>query len=176
MAKQSEKETVIKRRKLVDQETGEELETTEILQTGEMKDRDFEKLFAGHMAMVTGVFGYAKMKVFTWLIRNRDRRNNRIIASQKEIAEGANVGTTTVAETISDLIEADALIKEKKAVYCLNPDLVFYGGPQKRMNVLYRYKNTKSEQTGKDEYKQNNIEYPDNSENVVINDKEPQMA
>ena len=153
MANNSNKETTIKRRKLIDQETGEELEATEILQTNEMKDEDFDKLWAGHFAMITGVFGYAKMKVFSWLISNRDRRNNQIIATQQEIADGADVGTATVARAISDLIEADAIHMKMNGVYRLNPDLLFYGGPQKRMNVLYRYREEKAESTGEDPYK-----------------------
>jgi len=153
MGNNSNKETTIKRRKLIDQETGEELEATEILQTNEMKDEDFDKLWAGHFAMITGVFGYAKMKVFSWLISNRDRRNNQIIATQQEIADGADVGTATVARAISDLIEADAIHMKMNGVYRLNPDLLFYGGPQKRMNVLYRYREEKAESTGKDPYK-----------------------
>lgn len=153
MDNNSKKETTIKRRTLIDQETGEELEATEILQTNEMKDQDFDKLWAGHFAMITGVFGYAKMKVFSWLISNRDRRNNRIIATQQEIADGAGVGTATVTRAISDLIEVDAISMKLNGVYRLNPDLLFYGGPQKRMNILYRYKDEKEKMTGEDPYK-----------------------
>ena len=152
MGNSSNKETTIKRRTLIDQETGEELEATEILQTNEMKDEDFDKLWAGHFAMITGVFGYAKMKVFSWLISNRDRRNNQIIATQQEIADGADVGTATVTRAIADLIEVDAISMKMNGVYRLNPDLLFYGGPQKRMNVLYRYREEKAQMTGEDPY------------------------
>lgn len=134
------KETAINRRTLIDQDTGEVVEATEIVQSREMKDEGFDKVWIGHIMTIIEELGNAKMKVIGWMISNRDRRNNRIIATQQDIANGCGVSRQTVVTTISALKKDNIISKYRNGVYRLNPDLVFYGSPEKRLNILYKYK------------------------------------
>jgi hypothetical protein len=140
--KNNKKEVVIEKRSFTDNATGEEFEASTIIQDTDDKDWGFDKVWLGHIMTIIQELGNQKMKVIGWLIDNRDRRDNRIVATQPMIAEGANVSTGTVFDTVSALIECKVLKKERNGVYRLNPDLIFYGGHKKRMNIVYQFNDT----------------------------------
>ena len=119
----------------------------------EEKDSGFDKVWLAHIMTIIDDMGNQKMKVIGWLLKNRDRRNNHIIATQKLIADGANVSTTTVSRVMKSLFESNIISMQGQGVYRLNPDLIFYGKRGKRMNILYRYKEERAERTGEDPYK-----------------------
>lgn len=139
MSNNKKRKTVINRRELVDSSTGESFEATEIVQVGTDLDFDFDKVWVAHIMTIIEEIGNAKMKVIGWMIKNRDRRTNRIIATQEDIAEAINVSRKTVALTLKALKDADIISMRIRGVYRLNPNFIFYGGAEKRQNIIYRY-------------------------------------
>lgn len=101
-------------------------------------DFNFEKLWLGHLLESLDIIGNKKIKVMNWLLSNRDSEN-KVIATQRRIAEETGVSLPTVNQTIDAMISVKAVKQLQRGVLMLNPSLIFRGGHNKRMNVLLRY-------------------------------------
>jgi DNA-binding XRE family transcriptional regulator len=135
--------TTINRRELLDPETGEIIEVTEVIENGE-KDSDFDKFYAGTIAMIAKLFGSKQWEVAVWIIDNRNHSNNQIVATQEEIAEKVGVSRKTVNKAINKMIENDIMLMKHQGVYRLNPSVIFKGGMSKKANVLFCYRDEKN--------------------------------
>ena len=82
------------------------------------------------------------MKVVNYILTKRDKNNNFLIQTQREIAEACGVSLQTVSTTLRSLEAAD-LIVGKSGVYQINPDRIAYGKHNKRMAILRIYKQNK---------------------------------
>ena len=60
------------------------------------------------------------------------------------IAEETNSSLPTVTETVTLMQEQNVLIRIRNGVYQLNPDLVFVGENEERMDIMMSYKKTKT--------------------------------
>lgn len=138
-------------------DTGEEFTAPVVdkrVKNEQYTDNGWDKVWTAHIMTIVDEIGNQKMKVISWLIENRNPQNNLIIATQKEIATGAEVSRKTVSTTLTALRKADIItMKKSGGVYRLNPDFIFYGKPKPRQNIMYRYREEKAEETGKDPYK-----------------------
>ncbi|PLC55999.1 replication/maintenance protein RepL [Photobacterium carnosum] len=132
----TKKTKIVGTQNFINQKTGEivELNVVEASST----DFNFEKIWLGHIMQALDCLGSQRIKVVTWLLENKDN-DNRIIARQADIAEGANVSKQTVTDVISTLISNDILKMVHRGVYLLNPNVIFKGHHGKRMDVLIRY-------------------------------------
>lgn len=132
----SVKLTTIGKADYINSNTGE-VETFNVI---EEKDQDFnfEKIWLGHLLTSLDIIGNKKMLVLNWLLANKDSEN-KIIGTQRVIAEKAKVSLPVVNETIKALVNANAIKKMQTGVFMLNPELVFKGRHSKRMNILLRY-------------------------------------
>lgn len=146
MSHQRQKDTTIKRQTLINKETGEEFEASTVIHENYDKDWGFDKVWLGHIMTMIEDIGNQKMKVIGWMIQSRDRRDNRVHATQEMIAEGSNTSRTTVSRALQALEEADILKKERNGVYQLNPDFIFYGGRPKRANIMFEYRDLAEEE------------------------------
>ena len=120
--------------------TGEE-ETFNVINEYD-QDFNFEKIWLTHLLDSLDILGNAKIKVLNWLLTNKNS-DNQIIATQREIAVQVNVSLPIVNETIKKLKEVNA-IRSKSGVYLLNPEFIFKGKHNKRMNVLITYNKTRT--------------------------------
>ncbi len=108
----------------------------------EIREVDFNwnKIWLGHLLDVLDVIGNKKVAVMNWLLENRDVKTNRIFATQEIIKNELSVSAQTVTDTFNALQSANALRKERNGVYLLNPDVVWVGGNENRMDILLTYK------------------------------------
>lgn len=134
------KTKVIGRQELVNNTTGEIIECEVV----EFEDRDanFEKIWLGHVLSAIEEIGTAKIKVLSWLIKNKSPADNCVIATQEKIADYCNVSRQTVNATLKALEHHEIIRKHNdvKGVYMLNPNVIFKGTHNKRINVLLKYK------------------------------------
>lgn len=134
----AKKSRVIGTQTYINRDTGELIDMNVI----ESQDTDFnfEKIWFSHILQALDCLGSKKINVVTWLLENKDNKNI-IISTQRKIAESCNVSVQTVTDVMKILMKADVIKMEQQGVYMLNPEVVFKGGNQQRMNVLIRYKN-----------------------------------
>lgn len=102
-------------------------------------DQGFEKVWLGHLAVLLDLLGSSKIKVLGYLLEKRNYEN-RIIATQSKMAKELGVSRKTVADTLLALKEADALRMEQYGVYRLNPAIIFRGGHEGRVRLLFEYR------------------------------------
>lgn len=122
---------------MINATTGEIVECN-IVQMEE-KDFNFQKLWLGHILEAIDEIGNAKMKVLMYLLNKRDKGNNAVIRTAEGIARDVGVSRQTVGETLK-ILEQHGIIKRVTGAVYLNPDVIFKGGKDKRLNVLLQYR------------------------------------
>lgn len=122
--------------KYVNQATGE----VEDFQVIQMEDRDFNfhKLWLGHIVSSLDMIGNEKIKVLTYMLETANR-DNVILGTQRSIAKEVGVSVPTVNATIKSLVSSNLIKMKQQGVYVLNPDVIFKGTRNNRMNVLLQY-------------------------------------
>lgn len=128
-----------------DTETGElvPLEATVINEEFDKEeDINWDKIWLAEVMEAIEQVGNKKMKVVNYILTKRDKNNNFLIQTQREIAEACGVSLQTVSTTLRSLEAAD-LIVGKSGVYQINPDRIAYGKHNKRMAILRIYKQNK---------------------------------
>jgi len=123
-------------RSFLDQNTGEIVDMNVVQM--ENSDFNFEKIWLGHILQALDCMGSKKIKVVTWLLDNKNYENT-VIATQREISERCHVSLPIVTETIKILQESDILKMKQNGVYMLNPNVIFKGDKDRRLNVLFMY-------------------------------------
>src|SRR5699024_1996489 len=131
----------------------------------EERDANFHKIWLGHMLESLDMIGNQKIRVAMFIMENINKENE-LIMTYRVIAEKTNTSLQTVSETMKALQESNILSKIKKknnksiqkiskkkkklqesnliskirnGYYRVNPDVIFKGGRNDRMNVLLRY-------------------------------------
>ena len=107
----------------------------------EERDANFYKLWLCHIAAALELIGNQKIRILSHILENT-RPDNVFIGTQRAIAEATETSTKTVTETIKMLIFADVLKMQQAGVYLINPEVVFKGGTNNRMDILYKYYDT----------------------------------
>lgn len=124
----------------IKQDTGE-LAEMQVVQIEE-RDANFHKLWLGHILQSIDLIGNQKTKLAFWILDNLNSEN-QLIMTQRKIAEQSGISYQTVSLTLKALIESNFLIKINSGAYRVNPDVLFKGGKQNRLNVLLQYQNEK---------------------------------
>jgi DNA-binding HxlR family transcriptional regulator len=123
-------------RTYIDQETGELVDCNVV--RIEDADANFDKIWLGHILDAIDEIGNAKMKVLMFLISKRERSNNAVIMTTRELAKEIGISLDTVSRTLQAL-EKHGIINRKTGAVFLNPNVVFRGRHKHRMNVLIKY-------------------------------------
>ena len=141
MATTRKKVKVIGTETYIKQDTGEiaEMQVVKI----EERDANFHKLWLGHILQSIDLIGNQKTKLAFWILDNLDS-NNQLIMTQRKIAEKIGMSTKTVSTTIKALVESNFLNKINSGAYRVNPDVLFKGGKDNRLNVLLQYRTEKN--------------------------------
>ncbi len=84
-------------------------------------------------------FGSQKMKLLMHLISTRDRGNNTIIKTVRELETETGINKNTIVTTLK-ILEKNKIIRRRIGVIFISPDVIFKGGHNKRMNVLIQYR------------------------------------
>lgn len=151
------KTKIIGQRTFIDQETGE-IVNLGVIQT-EQRDFNFEKLWMGHIIQAIDIIGNKKMKVAMHILESRNR-DNVFFGTMRDLEKKLNVSLPTIAETIKALQDNDVIVSVQQGVYRLNPDVIFKGTVNNRMDILIRYQKEKEEvEKEKNEQEQEEPEY-----------------
>lgn len=121
----------------VNADTGEVREMQVVESTDQDKDFNFYKVFMKNLIAALGIISNKKSQVAYWCIDNLNS-NNMLLYTYREIADKTGVSYQTVAVTIKALIEADFFRKLGKNLI-VNPDIIFKGTYQRRVNILNMY-------------------------------------
>lgn len=136
MKQTSKKVKVIGTQQYVDTTTGELVP----MQVVSIEDRDFNfhKLWLSHIINSLDLIGNKKVKLAFWIIEHLNKEN-QLIMTYRQIAEGSGISLDTVRVTMAALIESNFLIRLNQGAYQVNPDVIFKGTREGRLNVLYQY-------------------------------------
>jgi len=137
----TKKTKIIGTQQYVNATTGEVEEHQVIQMTN--TDFNFEKIWLMHVLESLELIGNKKIKVLNYLLENKDSKN-LVIATQRAIAEELEISKTTVSETIIALQESNFITQTQRGVYRINPDKLFKGSKNSRMNVLLKYEKEKN--------------------------------
>lgn len=120
--------------------------TIEDMQVISVEERDFNfhKIWLEHILTSIDIIGNQKTKLAFWIMNNLNR-DNQLIMTQREIAKKTNMSTKTVNATIKALLESNFLQKTQLGVYRVNPEILFKGNTNNRMNVLLQYQEVRAE-------------------------------
>lgn len=125
----------------LNQSTGEikEMQVIDI----EERDANFHKLWLGHILQAVDLIGNQKTRLAFWILDNLDSEN-KLTLTYRQIVEKSHFSYETVARTMRALIDANFLVQINRGAYRVNPDVLFKGGKNARMNVLLQYHQDKN--------------------------------
>ena len=133
MATTRKKVKVIGTETYIKQDTGEiaEMQVVKI----EERDANFHKLWLGHILQSIDLIGNQKLNLrfgywTTWIAIIS-------LSWHKENRWKIGMSTKTVSTTIKALVESNFLNKINSGAYRVNPDVLFKGGKDNRLNVLF---------------------------------------
>jgi hypothetical protein len=130
------KTKVIGTKTYIDRDTGE-LNEMQVISIEE-RDANFHKIWLGHIVQSLDLIGNKKIKVLNYLMENLNSEN-MFLEGQREVAESLNISIQTVSRTFRALQESDFMRQPKNGIYQINPNIIFKGGKEKRLNVLLQY-------------------------------------
>ena len=127
------------REEVIDPQTGEVIERYNV----KIKERgaNFHLMGLFHMTAALDLFGNQKTKILSYILENTNS-DNIFLGTQRTIAEKTETSVNTVNSTIQMLVNADIMQKKHSGVYFINPNVIFKGGTNKRMDILYQYHDT----------------------------------
>ncbi len=139
----SKKVKIIGTETYINQNTGEIQE----MQVVNIEDRDFNfhKIWINHIISSLDLIGNRKVKLAFWIIDHLNKEN-QLTMTYRQIAEQSGISLETVRITMNTLLESNFLVRINQGVYQVNPDVIFKGTRNGRMNVLYQYTTAKTQQ------------------------------
>jgi predicted transcriptional regulator len=126
-----------KNKRIMDIDTGEVTEITELLVT--KTDINFDKVWTSQLAAVLDLAGSKPIKILAWFIEERDHRN-MAVGTYPKIAEVIGCSESSVKLTIKILLDAGVISKIQNGVYRVNPNLVWQGDSNRRQAILLEYR------------------------------------
>ena len=129
---------------LVDPETGEAWAS----QINVLEDRafNFHKVWLEHLVQALDDISNQRLRLAFWIIDHLDKEN-KLVMTQRAIAEKSGMGLATVTRTMRALQggEVPFLQKINSGAYRVNPDVIFKGSFNNRIAVCYEYRDTQAE-------------------------------
>lgn len=146
-SKTSKRVKVIGTQQYVNQNTGE----VEDFQVVRMEDRDFNfhKVWMHNIIMALDLIGNQKTRLAFWIIDHLNREN-QLVMTYRQIADKSGISLDTVRITMKSLIESNFLRRINQGAYCVNPEVLFKGTRNGRLNVLLQYQSLDHQETIKD--------------------------
>lgn len=102
-------------------------------------DKDFEKVWLAMLMSALDIVGSKKIDVLMYLLANRSKTDNMIIATQEKIADAVKTSRKTVNITLNELIDAKMLVRVALGVYRLSPELIWQGSYWSRMAIMGKF-------------------------------------
>lgn len=124
----------------VNSRTGEVQEMNVI--TVEERDFNFHKLWLRNILAAVDLIGNQKIKLAFWIVDHLDTEN-KLVYTYEQIQKETHISMDTIKKTMKALMDCDFLRKKQNGCYVINPNVLYKGQHQRRMNVLIKYQATK---------------------------------
>ena len=153
----SKKQKFVGVKNYIDAETGEVVP----MQVNKLEDRDFNfhKVWLQHLVNSLDGISNQRLRLAFWIIDHLDQEN-KLVMTQRAIADKSGMSLNTVTRTMKSLQEGDPpfLQKINSGAYRVNPDVIWKGSYSNRMGVIYEYNTTQAERPPKKEPEQMSID------------------
>ena len=150
----TKKVKIVGHQEYINPNTGE----LEDFQVVSMEDRDFDfhKIWLGHIINSLDLIGNQKTRLAFWILDHLDREN-KLTMTYRQISEKTGISLDTVSKTMKSLTESNFLQRINQGAYRINPDMDFKGSRKARLNVLYQYNQTATDNkaTNQEDEKEN---------------------
>lgn len=110
----------------------------------EERDYNFYKVWMRNFVSTLDIVGNQKTRLCFWIIDHLNKEN-QLLYTYRQIATATNMSLETIRITMKILLEADFLRRINQGCYIVNPDVLFKGSRNGRMNILNQYHDTKKE-------------------------------
>ena len=126
----------------------------------DIEDRDFNfhKIWLSAIIQSLDIIGNQKTRLAFWIIEHLDSEN-KLVLTQRQIADKSHISLRTVTDTLGILQDSGFLQKINIGAYRVNPEVLFKGGHNKRLNILLQYQQTNMDNR-KDADKTDKVEAP----------------
>ena len=128
----------------VNQRTGEAVQA--ITTVSGATDKGFDKVWLGMILSVLELFGSKRIDVVKYILENRNRSDNTVVFTQKELAKKSKTSYQTVNHTIKILKEANFLTQIVPGYYRINPAVIWRGSHFNRMAIMAKFSEEKREE------------------------------
>jgi len=115
-----------------------ELHEMQVMEVTE-RDSNFQKLWVGQILEAVDALSTKRLKIVLWLIQESARHRNLIPMTVRQMADELRVSKVTVNKTLV-LLEAHDIIRRETGRVWVNPDVVYKGGTNGRLEILTRYR------------------------------------
>jgi len=132
-----QKTKIIGKETYINSKTGE-LVDFQVIDIREETDANFHKIWLSHILSAFDELGNQKLKVLTYLLENMNKENI-VIGTQRALADKIGVSRQTLSSTLNILREGDIIAMPQAGIIRFNPNVIFKGYHNRRMNVLYKY-------------------------------------
>jgi DNA-binding transcriptional regulator YhcF (GntR family) len=141
MSSQSKKTKIVGTEQYINAATG----VIEDFQVVRIEDADFnfDKFWVSQLLTAIEEFGNQKVKLLMYLIQNRERSNNAIIKTVRELEVATGISKDTICKTLK-ILEAHGIVKRKTGVIFVSPSVVFRGSHNNRRRILLEYSKAES--------------------------------
>jgi DNA-binding transcriptional regulator YhcF (GntR family) len=106
-------------------------------------DFNFDKFWVGQLLTAIDEFGSQKIKLLLYLIQHRERGNNAIIKTIRELETATGISKDTISKTLK-ILEAHGIVKRKTGVIFISPNVIFRGSHSNRRRILIEYSKAES--------------------------------
>lgn len=136
-----------KKQKFVGSKSFCDMETGEIIpmQMVQVEDRDFNfhKVWLQNLVMSLEGISNQRLKLAFWILEHLDKEN-KLVMTQRAIAEGSGMSLATVVRTMKALQEGKPAFLQKinSGAYRVNPQVIWKGSYSNRMGVCFSYGDT----------------------------------
>lgn len=104
----------------------------------EERDFNFHKVWMRNFISTLDIVGNQKTKLCFWIIDNLNKEN-QLSYTYRQISEKTKISLETVRVTMGILLDADFLRRQNQGCYIVNPDIIFKGTRNGRLNILNQY-------------------------------------
>lgn len=122
-------------KRYIDEDTGEVLEVPQVHHSVS-SNKDFDMIFYGHLMNVLDDLGNKKILVLKYLVEKRDKYNNTVLKTIREISKDTGISLPTIHNVLM-ILEDKGAIKRKTGVIVLNSNLICDGRFKGKIMHIY---------------------------------------
>lgn len=137
-----------RRRKLIDQETGEVMQVEQVTKLL-YGSKNFWKLYMKEFLAVLKGLSDKQYKVLVYILEHARPSDNKFMSTYQSMMKDIGCCRQTIASTLNKLKEKNFMQKIQTGVWMVNPDILMKGNDRKRSVLLSEYRNIGAEKEKK---------------------------